>query len=210
MIRRMALLLFMIGVAAGQRADNTGRVFVDAAKPGVYITFESLGKRVPLRAGETDEGWFLKIHNNTRWSLKFVALGELPKQNGDADLVYDVVEDPQGYPPSPIPTGNWFDVVSSETLLPGKVLSFSVPKANLGEGLGLKIRFQYEWDAGRVGEPEHSILFYHSQLPASLRKGERRRPGWMEGQFVGGPVPLPSPLPTTLTPPPEPVPPRKK
>ena len=87
MILRIAALLLMVGLVAAQRPDKSADVFLDAAKPGVYITFENIGRRVPIRAGETDEGWFLKIHNNTRWLLRFVALGEVPKQNGDADLV---------------------------------------------------------------------------------------------------------------------------
>jgi hypothetical protein len=174
------------------------------------MTFERLGKRVPLREGESDEGWFLKIHNNMRWPLRLTGLGDVPKQNGDVDLVYDIIGDPQGYPPAPVPAGNWFDVVSTEVLRPGRTLLFSVPKIKLGEGLGIRIDFNYEWESGRSGEPVHQVVFYHSALPSSFRKGEKRRPSWMEGQAPEPPAAAtPSPLPITLTLP-GPEPPRKK
>jgi hypothetical protein len=200
------------GIAAAQSPGKYDSVYLNVKVPGVYMTFERLGKRVPLREGESDQGWFLTIHNNYRWSLRFTALGDIPKQNGDADLVYDVIEDPHGYPPSPIPSGNWFDVVSTEVLQSGRTLLFSVPKANLNEGLGIRIEFNYEWEAGRPIQPVHHITFCHSELPARFRKGEKRRPGWMEGGTVGSPAtPMPSPLPTTLTIPTAPeVTPRKK
>lgn len=211
-VRSAILISAAVGIAAAQSPGKNIGVYLDPTKPGVYMTFERLGKRVPLREGETEEGWFLKIHNNTRWTLHLVALGDVPKQNGDVDLVYDVVEDPEGYPPSPMPFGNWFDVVADEVLRPGRTLLFSAPKVNLGEGLGIRIEFKYEWEAGRPREPVHHISFYHSELPANFRKGEKRRPGWMEGQIVSTPTtPILSPLPSilTITPAPERPPDRK-
>jgi hypothetical protein len=207
-LRTTVHILLAVGIGAAQPRGKTASVFQDPSRPGVYISFERTGRRLPMRVGETSEGWFLKIHNNTRWSLTLESLGDGPKQNGDADLVYDVIEDPQGYPPSPIPAGNWFDLVSEASVRAGKSLDFSVPKAKLGEGLGIKVRFNYEWDAHRTAEPEHTIAFYHSELPASFRKGEKRRPSWMEGTVPGDPaLPTASPLPAVLTPHPATLPP---
>lgn len=195
------LFLSALGLAAPGQSRS---VFLNPAKPGAYVTFERIGKRIPERANETEQGIFLKIHNNTHWILIFDALDDGPSENGDASLMYDVIEDPRGYPTLPLPAGNWFDVVNSVWLRPSKSLLFSVPMAKLGVGLGLSIRFNYEWDANRIGEPRHTLVFYHSELPENLRRGEKRRPGFMEG-VVEAPehLPLPPYLPgPALSPPP--------
>jgi hypothetical protein len=40
-------------------------------KPTIYITFERAGERRPLFANESNQGVWLRLHNNTRWAINF-------------------------------------------------------------------------------------------------------------------------------------------
>ena len=44
-------------------------------KPSVYVTFLRYGKREPIHTGESNEGVWLRLHNNTRWPLVLLAQG---------------------------------------------------------------------------------------------------------------------------------------
>lgn len=164
-------------------------VFVDAKKPGVYLTFE--------RADKTH--YHLKIHNNTRWELWVRQFGDVSKEV-DAGLFYEILEDPAGYPPNPLPQGTACHICSVNPIESGTSLRFRVPKSHLGEGLAIRTCFEYEWERKQGGLPhvnpaEHSVTIYHSNLPAAMRKGERRRPA--EGEALFGvpvePIRIPPP-----------------
>lgn len=53
---------------------SNGTVNLSKDKPTVYITFERAGKRKPLFAGESNQGVWLRLHNNTRWAINFCTL----------------------------------------------------------------------------------------------------------------------------------------
>jgi hypothetical protein len=44
-------------------------------KPGVYLSFERAGERKSLYAGETSQGIWLRLHNNTKWAINFCTPG---------------------------------------------------------------------------------------------------------------------------------------
>jgi hypothetical protein len=173
-------------LAAAQVPPPSNGVFLNPAKPGVYVTFVRMGSREPQRVDESKRGAFFQLHNNTRWSL-LLHMNGVPHGNGDAGLFYDVVEDPSGYPPSPLPIGERMHVSSVDNVKPGTSLTFSVPEEHIAQGLGIQLEFSYEWEADertgmpRAGEPSHVVVFYHSGLPEALRRGERRRPSIEEG-----------------------------
>lgn len=56
------------------RADK-GDVLLSKDKPTVYITFERAGERKPLYASESNQGVWLRLHNNTRWAVNFCTVG---------------------------------------------------------------------------------------------------------------------------------------
>ena len=61
-----------------QRAKSRGfnqNVRIAKDKPTVYITFENFGERASNRAGESGQGVYLRLYNNTRWSLFLQAQG---------------------------------------------------------------------------------------------------------------------------------------
>jgi hypothetical protein len=56
-----------------RRINKSVRVLKD--KPTVYITFENFGERESDEPGESDKIVYLRLHNNTRWSLVLQAHG---------------------------------------------------------------------------------------------------------------------------------------
>ena len=139
-------------------------------KPSVYISYERSGKREPLYVGESEEGIWLRLHNNTRWKIIFPAFGP-PETHGDVGMFYtldviselpdEVVNIPKGYE-----LGHGY---STFELRGGESVSFSVPREHLPKGIALRTKFSYEWEnqddvfAGR--EVEHTVSFYASMLP---------------------------------------------
>ena len=57
-----------------QGASN-GDVRLSKDKPTVYITFERAGERKPLYASESNQGVWLRLHNNSRWAINFCTVG---------------------------------------------------------------------------------------------------------------------------------------
>ena len=140
-------------------------------KPTVYISFERAGKREPLLNGESDEGIWLRLHNNTRWSIK-LDMNDVPSAEfGDADLFYEVMADKK------VVVDMRCHVCSTDSVPPGRSVLFSVPREHLAKGRAIRISFAYEWeeDGNRstVGEPQHLVSFYASKLPPGVSDLQR-------------------------------------
>jgi len=65
------------------------------AKPTVYITFVRFGKREPTHNNESDEGVWLRVHNNTRWTLLFGGYGAYTAKDEEVSMFYGVEEVPK-------------------------------------------------------------------------------------------------------------------
>jgi len=196
-----SVVIALSAVALLSAQGQTSAVFLNSSKPGVYVTFLRVGRRDPVRIDESKRGVFLRLHNNTRWVL-LLHMSGVPRRNGEAGLFYDVVEDPSGYPPSQLPIRVNFHVSSVNPIRSGTTIDFSVPEEHIREGLGVQIEFNYEWEATertgipRPDEPRHVVTFYHSQLPETMRRGERRRPSMDEPIIIPQATPTPSDTPT--------------
>ncbi len=151
---------------------------VIAGKSGVYITFEHLGKRTPLRNNENGEGVWLRLHNNMVYSISICAFGitengeQLITYSKDTQIgvEYDVVLNPVAItderPNIDVPVGyntgstcHLFEVKS------GKSLVFGVPVEHLVKGLSIKIPFSYEWEDETVNNPTHFVFFNSLNIP---------------------------------------------
>lgn len=153
------------GTRTQARQQRGVRVIKD--KPTVYISFERVGKRAPLRNGESDEGVWLRVHNNTRWPI-FLDMNDVPSERyGDAVLFYEVLSDEK------VVIDARCHVCSVSKLPPGKSIVFSLARNYLAEGDAIRISFNYEWEADENGstslEPQHYIYFYSSDLPQKLQ-----------------------------------------
>lgn len=169
--RSVLLMLALMANCFGQTPNDTSLDFnnvrLDKNKPSIYVAFEKRGKRQPLYEGEVDEGVWLRLHNNTRWTVYLCTFG-VENSYGDLGLFYSVERRsslpdrtmdsriPLGYQPSHV-----CNVVNLE---PGKSLLFSVPANHVAQGLKIRITFNFSWE--RYGdvlaglEPQHSVFFY--------------------------------------------------
>src|ERR1044072_4584820 len=81
-------------------SDDDIRISKD--QPTIYITFVRSGKREPVHNSESKEGVWLRLHNNTKWTLLLEASGAGGKvfARGDEEEVgmyygVEVVPEPQ-------------------------------------------------------------------------------------------------------------------
>jgi len=150
---------------------------IDSKHPTVFITFERKGKRTPLHYGESDEGIWLRLHNNTRWTLSFKSFG-VPKELGEIGFFYEVekvVTEETGSifqesKAEEMPLGYRVNHFYSPFLLqPGKSITFSIPLEHLGKNRKIAVSFNYEWEnKGKHEldvEPQHKVFFYSSKIP---------------------------------------------
>lgn len=120
MSRIFLSILVIFSLTAGAHAQhrksrvtsNSVRILKD--KPTVYITFVRFGKREPGDTNETGEGVWLRVHNNTRWSLAFDGAGVFSRNNNVVALYYGVERVPESRPIvyriiPPLPQGSPFD-----------------------------------------------------------------------------------------------------
>ena len=152
----------------------------------VYIMFERVGKREPRRIGESSDGVWLRLHNNTRWRLHLQAYGLegafLRGDEKEVGLYYEVgsipgptsrlkeagapiVEEKQG---CEAPLLKYGDLRSGIDLAPGESLVFSVPLEHLCKNLYVAVTFRYEWE-DRGDEPLHSVRFYGFDVPEGAK-----------------------------------------
>jgi hypothetical protein len=77
MILSIAIALsFSSANAPAQRVKpRSAKRNISASKPSVYLSFVRFGKREPLHTNESNDGVWLRLHNNTRWSLVLNASG---------------------------------------------------------------------------------------------------------------------------------------
>jgi len=82
------ILIFSI-VSAQTRKPNkiSSEIRLSRNKPSVYISYERTGKREPLYESESSEGIWLRLHNNTRWTIIFPSSGA-PETHGDIGIFY--------------------------------------------------------------------------------------------------------------------------
>lgn len=61
------------------------------------------------------------------------------------------------------------DVVTGGRLMPGRSVSFTVPREDFPEGSKIYVRFVFSWELDNdhefPGEAEHRAYFYSSDLP---------------------------------------------
>lgn len=71
----VALILSLLASAQSVVLPITKKdVLVSTEKPTVYITFEKAGPRSPVYAAESNQGIWLRLHNNTKWPINIATL----------------------------------------------------------------------------------------------------------------------------------------
>ena len=166
----MLPLVFMLAMTSTQRVQKgQGATRLAGGSPGVYITYERSGKREPLHTGESEEGIWLRLHNNTRWAVYFPAFG-VPRSYGDLGMYYSLEQASQNQ------SSNMLDIkgyeighlYSEHKLQSGRSVLFSVPREHLPSGVKLRVKFRYDWededDVFADREAQHFVFFKGSKL----------------------------------------------
>lgn len=160
---------------------------IDSSRPAVYIDFLNIGQGEPLNSSELKERVYLKLVNNSKWSI-FVPLFVYGKNDENTGLFYDVelervrklkdsyyedVEVPQGYEQGDCCTGE-------SELKSGKSVRFSVPVSHLSKNLKIRVDFNFAWEIDSKGndivnqsiypEIKFSAFFTNSMLERFIKK----------------------------------------
>jgi hypothetical protein len=185
----VAICSSILNTASGQRRSvyRTSDVRLSKNHPTVYLTFERVGKRQPSRSGESNDGVWLGLHNNTRWALDVKAhgLANVFLQGNEKEVgVYYQVAATLGpssryreipTPPSEeereckVPLLSYGDLRSGLALTPGGSILFSVPREHLCKNLYVIVDFSYAWERKGFDEPQHSVRFYGIEIPKEAR-----------------------------------------
>jgi hypothetical protein len=74
-----AILLSVLSLAVYSQQTQLGvnkeKVLLTNDRPTVYLTFERESKREPIHPSESNQGIWLRLHNNTKWAINFCTLG---------------------------------------------------------------------------------------------------------------------------------------
>jgi hypothetical protein len=195
-------LLVLFSLAATDLAQDESPAFdadirISKDKPGVYTTFERLGKAPnpmdarlaetgePSKSKEKGNDVWLRLHNNTRWAIGFrtwssyfgknVTPYRLPNgansfglgDSMEVNVVYQVAESDGKV----VPYGG---DNSSYSLLPsGRSIIFSVRRDHLSKGRFIYVEFDYEWEFGQTYSnnmaPVHRSEYYGNRLQDDLK-----------------------------------------
>ena len=136
------------------------------SKPHLFISFQREGQSSPLYEGDSNRRVWLRLNNNSKWSIMFCA-GPIDKEYGELEVVYQL----EGVDSSVnLPSTRSSDTCGYRTLRPGKSILFSIPREHLADGLAIRIRYVYQWELDADGvddkaEPEHFSYFYSNDIP---------------------------------------------
>ena len=171
--------------------DNDVRIVKN--KPTVYITFERLGKALNpdeqkmiqgdqrKKVLEKGSDVWLRIHNNTCWSINFAQYGMYVPKPKPGETFKDVLLKRAGILEDGVETALYYDimkgntrigytgidVVDHVTLPAGLTVLFSVDRKHLSAKQSIRVGFNYSWEykhgnetRGYINnEPNHYIEF---------------------------------------------------
>jgi hypothetical protein len=165
---------------ASTESDNAGQHFVvDSSKPYVYLDFQRLSPRHPLRAGELPTGVWLRLRNNCRVPIIVSSLGS-SSEDGEYTLVDEVVSEP-AVPDAPVvvdltkptlessngtPASPYDDEIRTAIKIPpGAALNFSIPLNQVGPTWHVEIPFRFDLKGWKGRQPKNAVVFYLSDIP---------------------------------------------
>jgi hypothetical protein len=205
MSKLLSIIIFLLGAStvgfsqAAPPCDASKDVRIDKTNPGVYLTFERLGKAVnPLdtrlmepsdtaKSKQKGSDVWLRLHNNTCWTIQILTFSMyLPKRKLDekpidwikragylengAEISLDYdVEEKDGQRHF-----SPFDSFSVSRIPPGVSVIFSVAREDLSNERSIFIDFNYSWEVDergstRTNEPQHRVRYGSHDLEDDLK-----------------------------------------
>jgi len=160
LLRHLILSPLICAFLAGGVVSQSLRI--DSKRPSVYLTFKDFVKQAASEAHQT-EGVRLVLHNNTRWPILFGEWLE-PVRWSDVPMGY-VIEMEDGS----FAVRRHVDVVTRGKLLPGKTISFIVPREDFPKNSRIYVEFEFSWELSKgqrlPDRTVHRAYFFSSDLP---------------------------------------------
>jgi hypothetical protein len=171
----LGALVFPWASLGGQTIQRTScSLMIDKTLPGVYVSFQKAGPRVPAFQGESTKGIWLRIHNNYHFSI---LISTFPLR-GDGDHTQGAHQERLGvqYEVKSVsenrninlPSGYQEEIITMSRLQPREDITFSIPAEHLSESTYIQIPFEIECESRATGggaAPKHFAVFYGSSLP---------------------------------------------
>jgi hypothetical protein len=172
--------------------ENGMHAFViDQSKPYVYLKFDHIGTRKPVRNGEGDIGLWLRVVNNCRISIVLRSFSMPPGISG-VGLMDQVVENEpmlQTYSTPDEgqaiqrredlrklkhkPEGYMSETSGVVRIQPGTYTLFSVPLNHVDDDWHMRIEFTLDLDKSSITVGPFTYLsFYKWDIPKQLRPSE--------------------------------------
>ena len=188
----MKTLLLSILLIEGQNAlpqDQLAQEFVvNHSKPYVYLTFDHIGSRNPVKDGEGETGLWLRVVNNCRIPIVFMSFA-MPKGDPGVGLMDEVVdvepmiqifnsaEEEKEYDRHEElrklkhkPAGYAFETGGIVRVQPGKDVLFSVPLNHVDDDWFMRVKFALDVGRSSVAVGPFTYLpFYEWDIPKEFR-----------------------------------------
>jgi hypothetical protein len=195
LIRLLVLLLCASTVLPQRSNAKVKSMLIRKDMPSVYIEFMRSGTAPPLFGNEKEDRIWLRLHNNTKWTICFCSF-PVKSQYGEIGLVYDVKHNeltfrglsgssssstikPDNNMTAEIPQGyNTADTCTEYNLRSGKSIVFSIPRDHLRKNLYIESKFWPEWENrdNILGNyPESFVSFPNLDLQESEKQHDKGR-----------------------------------
>jgi hypothetical protein len=206
-LKLWAFLLAFTLCATMQGQQPMSDFVLNPSKPYVYLQFDHVGPRKPLREGEGNVGLWLRIVNNCREPITVPTFG-LSSGDPGVGVLDEVVPDiltmsvtadsgginvsegaaSTAVPVSPKnspPQGYSAEVSSMTRVLPGKDMLFSVPLNHVSDKWFMRVRFVLDVNKPSVGTGPYTYLdFFKTQIPPGTLAGAAIKPGSSESTLL--------------------------
>lgn len=159
-----------LGSTIAKQKKKPGRITLIPNKPTVYLEIKSTNPTSNDRSKIR-----LALCNNTKWPIYYDII---PGSSNTSDLpiLYDVEVEKRNQSSYEVFLPEIGDMLSTESLPPGKSVTFLVLRKHLFEGSRIRVRFNYKWEEipglGVISgtEPCHWVYFTYNTLPDSLKQ----------------------------------------
>jgi hypothetical protein len=180
---KFSIVLSSIGIVAiaacSMAPVEVGGFAIDPSRPYLEVTFDHLGPRVPVRAGESSKGVWLRFLNNCPYEVSLAVLS-LRNPNPGQLVQYEVIRaefpdaaDEPGLGSSPLESAVGYRELTHTPreieIEPGQSVLFSVPVEHISPRTFLRVvpRIAFPRIAGK-DHPITLVEFYWRGLPSDV------------------------------------------
>jgi hypothetical protein len=193
MKRMLVILLLFFGANAFPQENQPSSFVLDQSKPYVYLQFDHIGPRKPMRDGEGETGLWLKVVNNCRIPISFLGSDASPGEPGVVLMDEVVPEEPYlrvYFSPQEEkeaekqrkltlqnlkhkPEGYSSETPGVITVQPGEQILFSFPRNHVTDDWYLRVKFALKLNPSSIAVGPFTYLPFHEEdIPPEFRKNQ--------------------------------------